>query len=370
MDCKRFEEALSAKVDGHLDENEAEHFERHLTECGSCRKLAREMRQTLGLLQLLPQLEPPRAIRHQVAEKLAVLAEPKPISCEEALLLVSQEMDEPLPAAEGFALRSHLSDCAACRSEAEVLQATVSAVASLPQLAPPARTRAVALRRVETVSASVRHRRAWVATAAFAGLAAAVAIAFSVQLQRPARVSAPPISQPERVVVPKPTAPAVASQTAQPVPVAERREEGFVRAAIVPRRISESTRAISRLVSSGVVSVARKLTAPPSIEPASAPDVQESITPSEPSPPVTVPGGAPALASQPESPPKPPEPETAAVAEPLPGLTESRAVELAKKVLADLKRPLTTRRMPNEVIKIEKNQPAFINVPLFKRRVD
>jgi hypothetical protein len=370
MDCDRFQEALSAKLDGHLDENQTEHFETHLGECRSCRRSAREMRQMLGLLQLLPQLEPPAAIRHRVAEKLAALAQPKPISCEEALSLVSQEMDEPLPAAEGFALGRHLCDCAACRSEAEGLHATVSAVASLPQLVPPARTRAVALRRVETASASVRQRRAWAATAAFAALAAAMAIALSVQLQRPARVSAPPVSQPERAAIPKPAAPAVISRTAQPVPVAGRHEQEIMRAAIVPHRISETTRAIGRLVSGGVASVAEKLAPRPLIETTSAPGVHESTTPSEPSPPVAVPGGAPASPSQPESPPKPPEPETAAVGEPLPGPPVSRSVEPAKQILADLNRSLRARPMPNEIIKVEKNQPAFINVALFKRKVD
>jgi predicted anti-sigma-YlaC factor YlaD len=368
MDCDRFQEALSAKLDGHLDENQTEHFETHLGECRSCRRSAREMRQMLGLLQSLPQLEPPGAIRHRAAEKLAALAQPKPISCEEALSLVSQEMDEPLAAAEGFALGRHLCDCAACRSEAEGLHATVSAVASLPQLVPPAR--AVALRRVETAPASVRQRRAWVATAAFAGLAAVMAIALSVQLQRPARVSAPPASQPERAAIPKPAAPAVISRTAQPIPVAERHEREIVRAAIVPHRISETTRAIGRLVSVGVASVAKKLAPRPLTETTSAPGVRESTTPSEPSPPVAVPGGAPASPSQPESPPKPPEPETAAVGEPLPGLPQSRSVESAKQILADLNRSLRARPMPNEIIKVEKNQPAFINVALFKRKVD
>ncbi len=58
---QRMRRKLSAYLDGDLAESEKVRVEQHLTECASCRRELESLRVTVGLLQELPQVQPPRS---------------------------------------------------------------------------------------------------------------------------------------------------------------------------------------------------------------------------------------------------------------------------------------------------------------------
>lgn len=58
---RRLRDQLSAYIDSELDVSAAERLERHLAECGRCRREMEQLRATVAALQELPAVEPPRS---------------------------------------------------------------------------------------------------------------------------------------------------------------------------------------------------------------------------------------------------------------------------------------------------------------------
>ena len=58
---RRLRDQLSAYIDRELDASAAERLERHLAECGRCRREMEQLSATVAALQELPAVEPPRS---------------------------------------------------------------------------------------------------------------------------------------------------------------------------------------------------------------------------------------------------------------------------------------------------------------------
>ena len=58
---RRRRDQLSAYIDGELDASAAERLERHLSQCGRCRREMEQLSATVAALQELPAVEPPRS---------------------------------------------------------------------------------------------------------------------------------------------------------------------------------------------------------------------------------------------------------------------------------------------------------------------
>ncbi len=58
---RRLRDQLSAYIDGELDASAAKRLERHMAECGRCRREMEQLRATVAALQGLPAVQPPRS---------------------------------------------------------------------------------------------------------------------------------------------------------------------------------------------------------------------------------------------------------------------------------------------------------------------
>lgn len=74
------------------------------------------------------------------------------MTCREVRRRLPAHVDGDLPAAEARALATHLSACAACAREAQMLESSLAALASLPRLAPEQSIAASVLDRLEVES--------------------------------------------------------------------------------------------------------------------------------------------------------------------------------------------------------------------------
>ncbi len=69
LGCTQFEEAVSEYIEGGLTPDVALAMRRHAHQCPACAELLEEVRQTLGLLADLPELEMPRHLEARILQR-------------------------------------------------------------------------------------------------------------------------------------------------------------------------------------------------------------------------------------------------------------------------------------------------------------
>ena len=72
----RMSRQLSAYLDGELSPSESRVVTAHLADCALCREELAALRQVKGLLERLPEVEPPQAVRQGLHARIAAEARP------------------------------------------------------------------------------------------------------------------------------------------------------------------------------------------------------------------------------------------------------------------------------------------------------
>jgi len=343
------------------------------------------LRQTVGLLASLPEVEPPADLRQRVEGGLAQTRGLQPMTCAQVGEAVDHYLGGGLNRADERALHLHLAGCGACRREVERAWAAVRLVHGLDEIAPPVRVRERVAAEMVTRARARRLRPAVRRIfASVVPLAAAAALILAIRTQQPtSRVSVAVVPTP--AVTAQHPAPASASPKAVvPVPapamvVAEKpvaaigRVPGKVARAIA--KIAESLTSAPAVASEGKTATTGWFAPAPEVAPAkpalAARPVERTVGIAEreaaPRPDERL---RRMLATLPveEVTPSPPEPKK----------DESGPSRLRLAVAATTPEapPATSRRtldVPRkpaswpEIVRVERNLPRSVDVPLIRK---
>ena len=142
MRCVELAEDLSGHLDGELEPGRSATVEQHLASCAGCRANAEAMRQTVGLLRVLPEAAPPTDLRVRTLDRLAAAVVAPEIPCEQAQPLLHAHLDGAVAGPQARLLQSHLAECSSCRRELATLRATVELMRGMPPVVSPHTVRA------------------------------------------------------------------------------------------------------------------------------------------------------------------------------------------------------------------------------------
>jgi anti-sigma factor RsiW len=140
MDCGRVREKLSCYLDGVLDEATLEAIEEHLESCTGCKEELEALRSTLGLTAILQDVDPPAFLSSAIKDAVAKERETAG-SCAYYLVMMSEYIDNELPAEDAAELESHIALCNTCANELAALRSTITSTAMLADVEPPAALR-------------------------------------------------------------------------------------------------------------------------------------------------------------------------------------------------------------------------------------
>ena len=142
MRCVELAEDLSGHLDGELEPGRSATVEQHLASCAGCRANAEAMRQTVGLLRVLPEAAPPTDLRVRTLDRLTAAVAAPEIPCEQAQPLLHAHLDGAVAGPQARLLQSHLAECSSCRRELATLRATVELMRGMPPVVSPPTVRA------------------------------------------------------------------------------------------------------------------------------------------------------------------------------------------------------------------------------------
>jgi hypothetical protein len=122
MDCRKFEEQISEYLDGLLPRNEAQRFASHALQCRDCRSLMDDIKG--ALYDAKETVE----VSHDLEDVLlSVQDRYAPLSCAAFEALITEFLDDFVPALTYHRFEAHANDCAAC---SDLLTEVVYAVAA------------------------------------------------------------------------------------------------------------------------------------------------------------------------------------------------------------------------------------------------
>jgi anti-sigma factor RsiW len=181
--CGEYVELLDAYHDGELSTGQKTLVEKHLSLCTSCGQKLAEIERLVQALQSLPRAKPARDF--SVGMSLPEVADetPRTDACSEIAELLDAYHDGELDRQAITQLEDHLNACAGCRQELLKLACLVEGIKALPRLAPERDLvgsidlDSLAARQKLPVSATIRSKSRWAASAAWTLGAGAVAAA-------------------------------------------------------------------------------------------------------------------------------------------------------------------------------------------------
>lgn len=128
MNCERFEEQITAHLDGELAGAEAAAFREHQLSCTPCRALLEDVSAAVAACVELPEAEPPLGL---YSRTLVIPALNPPIDCERFGELVTEFLDGYLEPRVYHAFEDHAHSCDACSDVLAGVALAVSACHSV-----------------------------------------------------------------------------------------------------------------------------------------------------------------------------------------------------------------------------------------------
>lgn len=128
MNCQKFEELITAHLDGELTGAESAEFREHQLACTPCRTLLDDVAAAIGACAEMPEIEPPLEL---LSRTLVIPALNPPVDCKRFADLITEFLDGYLEPRVYHAFEDHAHSCDGCADTLAGVALAVSACHSV-----------------------------------------------------------------------------------------------------------------------------------------------------------------------------------------------------------------------------------------------